>query len=236
MKALILNSGIGSRMGNLTQNCPKCMVGLSYNETILSRQLRQLIQNGVTDVVITTGYMADALEHYCRNLDFNIRITFINNSRYRETNNIYSVYCAKDELKDDVIFMHGDLVFEDTVLKELLTSDGSVAIVSSTTKVPRKDFKAVISNGRIEKIGVEFFDKVLPLQPLYKFMQNDWEIWLSNIISYCENEKTDCYAETAFNDISNDVILYPVDIKNLICSEIDDNYDYERVRRLITNG
>ena len=58
MKALILNSGLGSRMGVLTAEHPKCMTEISPRETILSRQLRQLSDAGIRDVVITTGYYA----------------------------------------------------------------------------------------------------------------------------------------------------------------------------------
>ena len=55
MKALILNSGMGSRMGVLTAEQPKCMTEISGKETILSRQLRQLAEAGIDEVVMTTG-------------------------------------------------------------------------------------------------------------------------------------------------------------------------------------
>ena len=55
MKALILNSGLGSRMGVLTSEHPKCMTEISPRETILSRQLRQISEAGIREVVITTG-------------------------------------------------------------------------------------------------------------------------------------------------------------------------------------
>ena len=55
MKALLLNSGLGSRMGALTKNQPKCMTELTDGETILSRQLRLLSDCGIQEAVITTG-------------------------------------------------------------------------------------------------------------------------------------------------------------------------------------
>ena len=66
MKALILNSGIGSRMEDITSTHPKCMTEISSNETILSRQLRLIKAAGINDVIITTGYMADTLKDYCK--------------------------------------------------------------------------------------------------------------------------------------------------------------------------
>ena len=56
MKALILNSGLGSRMGVLTSEHPKCMTEISAHETILSRQLKIIADAGIEEVVMTTGY------------------------------------------------------------------------------------------------------------------------------------------------------------------------------------
>ncbi len=56
MKALILNSGLGSRMGVLTSEHPKCMTEISAGETILSRQLKMIAGAGIGEVVMTTGY------------------------------------------------------------------------------------------------------------------------------------------------------------------------------------
>lgn len=50
MKALILNSGLGSRMGVLTSKQPKCMTEISGNESILSRQLNQIVDMGIEEV------------------------------------------------------------------------------------------------------------------------------------------------------------------------------------------
>ena len=55
MKAIILNSGIGKRMGDLTANKPKCLVTLKDNETILASQLKTLKNTGIKKILITTG-------------------------------------------------------------------------------------------------------------------------------------------------------------------------------------
>lgn len=136
MKALILNSGMGSRMGVLTSEHPKCMTEISGRETILSRQLKQLCDFGVTEVVMTTGLFDSVLVSYCQSLDLPIHISFVNNPRYRETNYIWSIYCARELLDDDVVLMHGDLVFENRVLDAVLSSRESCMTVSSTLPLP----------------------------------------------------------------------------------------------------
>lgn len=228
MKALILNSGTGSRMGVLTSEQPKCMTEVSSRETILSRQLRQLVNAGVEEVIMTTGFFDGILVKYCQSLDLPIRITFVKNPVYMDTNYIYSIYCAREYLDDDIILMHGDLVFENSVIDAVMESEKSCMIVNSKQELPEKDFKAVIHNGHIVKVGIEFFNEAVAAQPLYKILQKDFKIWLDQIIAYCESgheEKTKCYAENAFNEVSDKCFIYPLDIKNQLCNEIDNSDD-----------
>ena len=222
MKALILNSGLGHRMGVLTSEHPKCMTEISSTDTMLSRQLRLLAKAGIQEVVMTTGYFDNILVDYCRSLDLPLNITFVNNPLYSETNYIYSIYCAREYLRDDdIIMMHGDLVFEPTVLDGILSFEHSCMKVSSTQPLPKKDFKAVIHDGTIKAVGVEFFNSAMEAQALYKLNREDWKLWLDKICEFCEHDNRKCYAEAAFNQISDSCILYPYDAKDHLCSEID---------------
>ena len=225
MIALILNSGLGSRMGVLTSEHPKCMTEVNANETILSRQLSLLAEAGITEVVITTGYYDSVLVNYCQSLDLPIHITFVNNPIYDKTNYIYSIYCAREYLNDDIILMHGDLVFENEVLDKVLLSDRSCMTVSSTLPLPEKDFKAVVRDGKVLKVGVEFFNEAMEAQALYKLKKKDWHVWLNKIIEYCEAGKTKVYAENALNDLNGAANIAALDVKNLLCAEIDNPED-----------
>ena len=222
MKALILNSGLGHRMGVLTSEHPKCMTEISSKDTILSRQLRMIVDAGITEVVMTTGYYDDVLVSYCQHLDLPLHISFVNNPDYERTNYIYSIYCAADYLKDDdIILMHGDLVFENSVFDDVISSASSCMTVSSTLPLPEKDFKAVMKEGRIIKVGIEFFDNAMAAQPLYKIMKNDWLVWLENILKYCDSGNRKCYAENAFNEVSDRCVIRPLDVADSLCAEID---------------
>lgn len=226
MKALILNSGMGSRMGVLTSEHPKCMTEISSSETILSRQLKQIVDAGIEEVIMTTGAFDGVLVKYCQGLDLPLKITFVKNEKYSETNYIYSIYCAKEYLQDeDIILMHGDLVFENQVFDRVVTYEGSCMTVSSTLPLPEKDFKAVIKEGKIVSVGIDFFNDALAAQPLYKLCKNDWNIWLNSIISFCENNEVKCYAENAFNVVSEKCNIMPLDTENMLCSEIDNPED-----------
>ena len=221
MKALILNSGMGSRMGVLTSEHPKCMTEISPKDTILSRQLKMIADAGIEEVVMTTGLFDEVLIEYCHSLDLPLKYTFVKNEKYQDTNYIYSIYLAKDKLDDDVILMHGDLVFENAAFDAVLESENSCMAVSSTLPLPEKDFKAVIKDGHITSVGIEFFDAAMSAQPLYKLKREDWKIWLGKITVFCESDNVKCYAENAFNEVSDQCMIYPLDVKDALCSEID---------------
>ena len=225
MKALILNSGLGSRMGVLTSEHPKCMTEISTKETILSRQLRLLAEAGIEEVVITTGYYDSVLVNYCNSLGYPLHFTFVKNPLYDTTNYIYSIYCAREYLDDDIILMHGDLVFENEVFDRVVASPVSCMTVSSTLPLPEKDFKAVVSDEMVMKVGVDFFNDAMEAQALYKLNKEDWKAWLDKIAAFCESGDTMVYAENALNALNGEANIHALDVENLLCSEIDNPED-----------
>lgn len=229
MKAIILNSGLGHRMGTLTSEHPKCMTKISDKDTILSRQVRLLAEAGITDVIITTGLFDEMLVNYCNSLELSLNYTFVKNPIYDQTNYIYSIYCAREFLDDDIILMHGDLVFEYNVLESVINSNTSCMTTSSTAQLQEKDFKAVVRDERIEKVGIEFFTNAVAAQPLYKILKKDWNVWLENIVKFVDNGDTNCYAENAFNEVSDKCELRTLDVKDELCCEIDTPEDLATV-------
>ncbi|SCX22235.1 phosphoenolpyruvate phosphomutase [Ruminococcaceae bacterium P7] len=225
MKTLILNSGLGSRMGVLTSEHPKCMTEISATETILGRQLRQIAAAGITEVVMTTGLFDSVLVNYCNSLDLPLHFTFVKNPVYDKTNYIYSIYCAREYLDDDIILMHGDLVFENEVFDQVVNSDTSCMTVSSTLPLPEKDFKAQIVDGKVMKVGVDIFNDAMEAQALYKLNRADWKVWLDKITEFCEAGNTKVYAENALNELNGAANISALDVKNLLCSEIDNPED-----------
>ena len=235
MKALILNSGTGSRLGDLTKTHPKCMTELGGDETILSRQLRFLSRH-VREVVITTGPFTEQLASCVEKCGQDLSVRFVHNPDYRSTNYIYSIFLAGEFLKDDLLLMHGDLVFTPDVLSDVAACTGSCAVTSSAQPLPEKDFKAVIRDGKITKVGVEFFEDAVFMQPLYKLEKRDWKIWLDEINAFCNRGERICYAENAFNTVSDRCNILPLDIGTRLCAEIDTPEDLERIRSALEHA
>ncbi len=229
MKALILNSGLGSRMGALTSEHPKCMTEISPCETILSRQLGMIAGAGIEEVVMTTGYYDRILVDYCESLGLPLRFTFVKNPVYDKTNYIYSVYCARDHLDGEIILMHGDLVFEGEVFDRVVSSPVSCMTVSSTLPLPEKDFKAQVVDGKVMKVGVDIFTEAVEAQALYHLKKEDWKVWLDKIAEFCEAGNTGVYAENALNELNGAANIHALDVGDLLCFEIDNPEDLAAV-------
>ena len=180
---------------------------------------------------MTTGYFDKVLMDYCDSLGLSLHIEFVNNPVYDKTNYIYSIYCARDYLRDeDIVLMHGDLVFEESVLKDLIACDKSCMKVSSTAPIPEKDFKAVIKDGYVQKVGIEFFDDVNECQALYKLNKEDWNVWLDSIEKFCDEKNTNVYAENALNVVTDRCRIFAYDVKDRLCAEIDTPEDLEMIK------
>ena len=224
MKALILNSGIGSRMGSLTSDKPKCIVSLHESETILSRQIKQLLEVGVSDFVITIGPFGDLIPNYIQEVYPDISVTYIRNDLYAETNYIYSMYLAKNFIKDDLILLHGDIVMEKGVLVDILEdSRENLVVVDKSAALPEKDFKCVIHNDSVQEIGVNLttHGHQVFLLPVYKLSKKFMDDWLNAIERFVLEGRTKVYAENAFNTISDTMSLEIFDISGDFCMEVD---------------
>ncbi len=134
MQAIILAAGMGKRLGELTQNNTKCMLkvnGVTLIERLLS-QLDAVHPYKMERIVIVTGYEGQKLRDYVSTLNVKTPIVYVENPIYATTNNIYSLWLAKDYLlQDDTLLFESDLIFEDAVVEKILTNPyPSLALVS----------------------------------------------------------------------------------------------------------
>lgn len=120
MQAVILAAGMGSRLKQLTKHATKCMVEVN-GVSMISRMLHQLESRHLSKIVMVVGYEADKLKAYIESLGIQTPIIFIQNDIYNTTNNIYSLYLAKEYMiEEDTILLESDLIFEDHALSRLI--------------------------------------------------------------------------------------------------------------------
>ena len=121
MQAIILAAGMGKRLKELTSSNTKCMVKVN-GVSLIDRMLHQIERLSLERIVIVVGYEGKKLMEYIGTLAIQTPIVFIENPIYDKTNNIYSLALAKEWLcRDDTILFESDLIFEDSVLDELVS-------------------------------------------------------------------------------------------------------------------
>ena len=120
MQAIILAAGMGKRLKALTKNNTKCMIKVN-DVSLIDRMLHQIDAKKLKRIIIVVGYEGQKLIDYINTLNIKTPIKYIENPIYDKTNNIYSLSLAKKELcEDDTLLFESDLIFEDSVIDELL--------------------------------------------------------------------------------------------------------------------
>ena len=234
LKAVILNSGVGSRMGDLTTGNPKCLVRISESETILSHQIRLLRSCGIGEFVITTGPFPDQIRERVAKDFPGLNVQYVHNPKFATTNYIYSMHLAADVIVDDVLLLHGDLVADSSVC-ELCMQAGDAVVVNAHVPPPEKDFKGELRDGRVDKIAV-YLDgpNCVFLLPMYKLSKSSMRIWMDEIARFVARGNTKVYAEEAFNVVSARIPLAPAYMApDGICMEIDTPEDLAVARKLL---
>jgi len=230
MKAIIFNSGIGKRMGELTKDKPKCLVELYNGETIFERQIRILNECGINDFVITTGPYKEKIVEITKKYP-KLNFIFVENSDYMNTNYIVSMNNAKEYLEDDFLLLHGDLVFSKGLINKVLDDERkSICLFNEEKALPEKDFKGRFSNGILKEVSISIFDEnCYAFQPLYKLSKEDLAIWKNKVSEFVESGVVTVYAENALNEVTNQISIHGLSYKYDYIEEIDNEEDYIRV-------
>lgn len=131
MQAIILAAGMGKRLGDLTKDNTKCMIKVN-GVTLIERLLKQLDALGLHKIIMVVGYKSKELIEFIDTLAIQTSIVYVHNDIYDKTNNIFSLYLAKDFLiADDTLLLESDIIVEDSVIPKLLKNPyPSLALVA----------------------------------------------------------------------------------------------------------
>ena len=117
--ALLLAAGSGNRLQPLTDSIPKCLIEIN-GRPILERLIDNLCDNGFKRLVIVVGYMHHCIRRFVNEYAGDLTIEFITNPLYQTTNNIYSLWLARNKIQESFLLVESDLVFESSQLEGLL--------------------------------------------------------------------------------------------------------------------
>jgi len=146
MRSIILAAGKGSRMKNLTQSKPKCLL-IYKNKNIIDWQIRAMKKNNIKKICIITGFKNKLLNKY--------KYKKIFNKRWKETNMVYSLMCAKKWLKNkSFLVSYSDIYYDANTLKLLFKSKDDISITYDPNwlRLWKKRFKKPLSDAETFKI------------------------------------------------------------------------------------
>lgn len=240
MKALILAAGRGTRMPEFTGRMSKVLVPVA-GTPILERMLDALLAIDVQDIVITTGHFAEQIEAFVASQEKyrGMQIEYAFDPRFAETNYIHGMWLAREKLFDtDLLLFHGDMVFDRHVLEGIAATKTSSVCVREGGELPEKDFKSRVREGRVTEIGVKVFGPdARACMPIYKWLQADFMLWMEEIGRFVEAGKVTCYAEDAFNAVSDRIHLAAFRYTTQdLCMEIDTAADLQEAERLLSQA
>jgi len=242
MQALMLAAGMGKRLGKYTKGNTKCMLKIQ-DKTLIEKAIEACYETGIRKFIIVIGYKGENLKKFiteeCQNpILKEMEITFIDNTVYDKTNNIYSLFLAKDELKkDDTILLESDLIYEYSLIKRLVESeeknlvsvakyqhwmDGTVIKVNTdnsiTEFIEKKDFDFTDIDNYYKTVNAYKFSKEFSTKEFVPFLE-------AYIKAYGENE----YYELVLKIIAHlsRSSLKALDVSDISWYEIDDAQDLD---------
>lgn len=120
MKAIILAAGQGKRLNNETKDKPKCLIKIC-GKTILSKIISAIREAGINDISLVRGYKKEIFN------DQTIR--YHDNLNYKNTNMLFSLYIAKEELNDECIISYSDIIYEPWIIAKLLEDKNDISLL-----------------------------------------------------------------------------------------------------------
>jgi len=239
MQAIILAAGMGKRLAELTKDNTKCMLNVN-GRTLLERMLDVLHKKNIRRVVIVLGYSSENVKEFLNGKYSDLNIVYVENKDYAVTNNIYSLYLAKDYfIEDDTILLESDLIFEESLIDSLLDTDTNQSMVLVSKYKSWMDGTVIELDDNCEIknfVGKRDFkyadvDKYYKTVNIYKFTKafvtKSYLPFLQAYITYMG--KNDYYEQvlSVINFVNKSGLKACVISDNALWYEIDDKQDYD---------
>ncbi|MDQ0939417.1 phosphocholine cytidylyltransferase family protein [Streptomyces sp. V1I1] len=152
MIGLVLAAGAGRRLRPYTDTLPKALVPVDGDTTVLDLTLGNFAQIGLTEAAVVVGYRKEAVYERKAALEakYGLKLTLVDNDKAEEWNNAYSLWCARDVIKQGVILANGDTVHPVSVEQTLLAARGNgqkIILALDTVKHLADEEMKVITDG-----------------------------------------------------------------------------------------
>jgi len=122
MQVVILAAGLGRRLDPLTQNTPKCLIEVNGTPIIINT-LNLLTHYELERIVIVIGHLGNTIKKRLGNNFNGVPIKYVENKKFKKTNNVYSLWLVRNLLNLDTILIEGDIFFEAKTIKKLFSKN-----------------------------------------------------------------------------------------------------------------
>ncbi|WP_175409835.1 sugar phosphate nucleotidyltransferase [Streptomyces sp. TRM64462] len=163
MIGLVLAAGAGRRLRPYTDTLPKALVPVDGATTVLDLTLGNFAEVGLTEAAIVVGYQKQAVYERKAALEakHGVKLTLVDNDKAEEWNNAYSLWCARDVLREGVILANGDTVHPVSVEQTLLAARGGdqkiILALDTVKSLADEEMKVITEDG----LGVRRITKLM---------------------------------------------------------------------------
>lgn len=133
MIALILAGGRGTRLRPHTEEIPKPLLEVN-GKAILGHQIEMLAKEGISKIVIVTGFLSHKIEEYIKENYSEQNIEFAENKEYEDSRPAFGIITALPHLNEDVLYLNGDVHCEQKVLNDVINNQKDS--VTAIQKIP----------------------------------------------------------------------------------------------------
>lgn len=127
-RAILIAAGRGKRLGEHTDEIPKCMVAVG-SRPILGWIWDAFRRAGIEELVVIRGYRGDVLETLAREVVGNASITFVDNVHWQSNNILLSLACARPFLDQPCLMSYSDIIFTPAVARAAVDSPAEIGLV-----------------------------------------------------------------------------------------------------------
>lgn len=206
--ALLLAAGTGSRLYPLTQNSPKCLT-LINDKSILERLINNLKNQGFKRLVIVTGHHKECIMDYLGDKSGDICIEYIYSPLYKTTNNIYSLWMARNIINEPFVLFESDLVMNSTLLDKMVYPDRmAVALMQPWLNGTTVSINKANMVTKFQKGTTDFYSDIrYKTVNVYSFSFLSWQTIVKNLNQHIANGDVNSYYETVFAELTDNKTL-----------------------------
>ena len=229
MKAIILAAGQGSRLGAKAKGMPKALQRVG-NRPLIEHQLEALSAEGVGPVVVVIGHGADHIKTVLGD-----SVEYVFNNKAAETNSLYSLWLARDWLREDVLLLNCDVLFHPEVLKKLLRAGGNALAYDSTSASGAEQTKVGLRGPNVSDLGKDFPETGARGENvgIIKLDAKGSSALKSKAEAIIGTGDENSWVTEAVRGVLAEVDVEAVNVAGLPWVEIDFPYDLDRARRQV---